>query len=78
MNAPARLFGVFKTLCKLVIDGHLSLGRAKRHKKLATKIGTSKISSIKAMAQQNGGAISAIIGGILPFLAPLISKIFKL
>ena len=78
MNAPGRLFGVFKALCKLVTDGYLSLGKAKRHKKLASEIGTSKISTIKGMVQQHGGAIASIIAGVLPFLAPLISKLFKL
>ena len=48
-----------------------------RHKNLADKIGKSKISSIKGIVRQNGGAIGSIIAGVLPFLTPLISKIFK-
>ena len=77
LNAPSQLFSVFKTLCKLISDGKLSLGKAVRHKNLADKIGKSKISSIKGIVRQNGGAIGSIIAGVLPFLTPLISKIFK-
>ena len=76
-SAPGQLFNVFRTLCKLVSDGHLSLGKAKRYKKLAAKIGKSNVSTIKGIIQQNGGAIGSIIAGVLPFLTPLISKIFK-
>ncbi len=77
LNAPSQLFNVFKNLCQLVVDGHLKLGSAKRHKNLAKKIGTSSISAIKGMTRQHGGAIASIIAGVLPFVAPLISKIFK-
>jgi hypothetical protein len=76
-NAPAQLFSVLKTLCKLASDGRLSLGKAKRHRGLAAKIGKSKASDIKRLAQQEGGAIGSILAGVLPFLSPLISKIFK-
>ena len=76
-NAPSQLFSVFKTICKLITGGHLNLGKAKRHKKLANKISSSKASSIKGMTKQHGGAIASIIAGVLPFLIPLISKIFK-
>ena len=77
LNAPTALFNVFKTLCKLVTDGHLQLGKAKRYKKLVAKIRDSKLAGIKELARQRGGAIASILGGILPFLAPLVSKIFK-
>jgi hypothetical protein len=77
LSAPTALFNVFKTLCKLVTDGYLQLGKAKRYKKLVNKIGKTKISGIKAIVKQQGGAIASILGGVLPFLTPLISKIFK-
>jgi hypothetical protein len=77
LRAPAPLFNVFKLLCKLITDGHVKIGKAKRHKALAKKIGTSNVKAIKAIAEQRGGALASIIGGVLPFLAPLISKVFK-
>ena len=77
LSAPSTLFNVFKTLCKLVTDGHLQLGRAKRYKNLVKKIGGTGGSDIKTLFKQKGGAIASILGGVLPFLTPLISKIFK-
>ena len=38
INAPAKLFGVFKTLCKFVSDGHLKLGKASRYKSLVQEV----------------------------------------
>ena len=38
MNAPAALFGVFKTLCKFVSDGNLKLGKAGRYKSLVQEV----------------------------------------
>ena len=76
-NAPNQLFSVIKTLFQLVSNGNLKLGKAQKHKKLAEKISTANLKTIKASARQGGGAIAAIIGGILPFLAPLIAKLFK-
>lgn len=77
IKAPAPLFKVFKLLCKLITDGHLNIGKAKRHRPLAHKIGSSDVKSIKGLVSQRGGALASIIGGVLPFLAPLIKKIFK-
>ena len=77
LRAPAPLFNVFKLLCKLITDGHLNIGKAKRHRALAKKIGASDVKTIKTIANQKGGALTSIIGSVLPFLAPLISKIFK-
>ena len=77
LNAPIQLFNVLKSLCKLVSEGKISLGKAKRHKGLATKIGKAKVSDIKRLSLQEGGAIGSILAGVLPFLKPLISKIFK-
>lgn len=77
LSAPSQLFNVFKNLCKMVTEGHLSLGKAKKHMKLAAKIGKSKAGAIKGLVTQHGGAIGAILAGVLPFLTPLISKIFK-
>lgn len=77
LDAPNQLFNVLKLLCKLVSEGRISLGKAKRHRGLATKIGTAKVSDIKRLSQQKGGAIGSILAGVLPFLTPLISKIFK-
>ena len=77
IRAPAPLFNVFKLLCKLITDGHLNIGKAKRHRALAKQLGSSNMKAIKAIAGQRGGAIATIIGSVLPFLAPLISKIFK-
>ena len=77
LNAPAELFRVFKTLCKFVSDGHLKLGRAGHHKNLVHKVSKAKTDSIKGLAKQHGGAIASIIAGVLPFLTPLLKKIFK-
>ena len=77
IKAPAPLFNVFKILCKLITDGHLNIGKAKRHRALVQKIGGANVNSIKEISKQQGGALASIIGGVLPFLGPLISKIFK-
>ncbi len=76
-NAPKQLFNVFKLLCTLITDGHLKLGKAKKHAKLAKKISTSAVTAIKGISQQHGGAIGAILAGVLPFLTPLLAKLFK-
>ena len=77
ISAPNQLFNVFKLLCNLVTGGQLNLGKAKRHAKLAKRIGSSTVSTIKGISQQHGGAIGAILAGILPFLTPLLAKLFK-
>ena len=77
LNAPPKLFNVFKTVCKLITDGHIAAGRAKKHSSFAKKVSSSKTSAIKGIVKQNGGALMSIISAVLPFLAPLVAKIFK-
>lgn len=77
LNAPNQLFTVLKLICKMITDGKLKLGNASKHKKLVNKVKGSRITSIKALSKQKGGAIGSIIAGVLPFLTPLLSKIFK-
>ena len=77
LSAPTQLFTVFKLICKLIVDGHLKVGKVKRHRKLIEDIRNTKVSSIKAISPQKGGAIGGILAAVLPFLAPLLSKIFK-
>ena len=76
-TAPNQLFTIFKHLCRYAGSGVISLGKAKRYQKVAKKFAKSKSSSIKALVKQQGGIIGSIIAGALPFLSPLISKIFK-
>ena len=77
MAAPTQLFTVFKLICKMAADGQIKLGRASRHRKLINEFKNTKASAIKALCNQKGGAIGGIISAVLPFLAPLVSKIFK-
>lgn len=76
-NAPAPFFMIIKDICKLVADGHLKLGKATKHSGFAASVSKKKTSAIKGMVKQKGGIIGSIIAGALPFLAPLIGKIFK-
>ena len=75
--APTQLFTVFKLICKMVADGKVKLGKARRHRKLIDEFKNTKASAIKARSSQKGGAIGGIISAVLPFLAPLVSKILK-
>ena len=77
LNVPSQLFNVFRIICKLVSNGKVEIGKGKRHAQLAKTIGSSKLSGIKAISKQHGGAIASIIAGVLPFLLPLVSKLFK-
>lgn len=77
MAAPTPLFTVLKLICKLIVDGKVKVGRAKRHRKLINEIKGTNSSTIKTLSTQRGGAIGAILSAVLPFLSPLISKIFK-
>ena len=76
MNAPSQLFTVFKQLCKYVTSGHLKLGKAQRHRNMVKNIGRTTSSTIKGMVKQHGGIFGSIIAGLLPFLKPLLGKIF--
>lgn len=76
-NAPTPFFTIVKDICKLVADGHLKLGKATKHSGFATSVSKKKGPAIKALARQKGGLIGSILAGTLPFLAPLLSKIFK-
>ena len=77
MNAPNQLFSVFKTLCQMVMDGQLQLGRAQRHQKTVEKLSKTPIRSIKANAKQQGGIFGSIIAGVLPFLGPIIKGLLQ-
>ena len=78
LAAPTQLFTVIKLICKLVSDGKVKIGRAKKHRKLIDEFKNTKAPAIKAaLNTQKGGAIGGIISAVLPFLAPLVSKIFK-
>ena len=72
-NAPNQLLSVFKTICKLVMDGKLQLGRAKRYQKTVEKVSKTPVKTIKATIKQQGsGIFGSIIAGVLPFLGPII------
>lgn len=77
LNAPPQLFTTLKILCKLVNEGMLNLGKARRYKKIVTKMSKTKASALKGMVKQHGGIFGSIISGVLPFITPLISKLFK-
>ena len=77
VNAPSKLFNVFKNICRLVANDQVDIGKAKKHRKFAQKVSSSKSSSIKAIVRHNGGALMSILSAVLPFIAPLVSKIFK-
>lgn len=75
-GAPLNLFSIFKIICSLVSKDQLKIGKAKRHRALISNFTTKTPSAIKA-SKQHGGAIGAIIAGVLPFLASLLSKVLK-
>lgn len=74
--APLNLFSIFKIICSLVSKDQLKIGKAKRHMGLISDFMTKSPTAIKA-SKQHGGAIGAIIAGVLPFLASLLSKVLK-
>ena len=77
LNSPNQLFSVLKTLCKMVVDGKLQLGKAQRHQKTVEKISKTPIKTIKAAVKQQGGIFGSIIAGVLPFLGPIIKGLFQ-
>ena len=76
-EAPTQLFSVIKTLCKLADQGHMKLGRAKKHQKLVKRVSKSNISGIKGMTKQSGGSFGVILASLVPLIAPLLAKVFK-
>jgi hypothetical protein len=76
-EAPKQLFTVFKDICQLVTDGHIKLGKIKRHQRLVNEISRGNASTIKSLAKQKGSGFGAIISGLLPMISPLLSKLFK-
>ena len=77
LAAPTQLFTVIKLICKLISDGKIKIGKASRHRKLIDEFKGKNASAIKAVSSQKGGAIGSILSAVVPFLAPLVSKIFK-
>lgn len=77
LAAPTQLFTVFKLICKLISNGKVKIGKVAKHRKLIDEFKNTKATAIKAVSSQKGGAIGGIISAVLPFLAPLVSKIFK-
>lgn len=76
LKAPTQLFSVIKAICKLFMSGHLQ-STSNKQQNIIKKLSTGKLATIKRTAQQKGGAIGSIIAAALPFLTPLIAKLFK-
>lgn len=74
-SAPLKIFNLFKTICKMIVNGKCKIGKAKRHTSLVKRIAKSSAAAIKTLALQKGGAFGAILSAVLPFLVPLISKL---
>ena len=86
-NAPSDLFKTLNLIFKLFLDGGLKLPGEKeremtKHKRFMKSTSLLKTTALKQkLARQRGGALSAILGAILPtvisLVSPLVKKIFK-
>ena len=74
-SAPLKIFNLFKTISKMILDGKCKIGKAKRYTSLVKRIAKSSVTGIKTLATQQGGAFAAILSAVLPFLVPLLGKL---
>lgn len=76
-KAPNMLFTVIKDLCILMDNGLLDMKYPNRHSETVQQVAKRNLGAIKGMVKQKGGVIGSIIAAAVPFLVPLLSKIFK-